>query len=511
MGFVKRAWASISRRKGKSLILFAVIFILGNVIAGAISIKQSTGNVENTIKNKLGASATIIQNDKAVNKLFESNPEAEFPDMGATNIKTLKKIAELPSVKYFDYNQNDSSEVDKLNIYKSESEEEISGAEGKRVFFKGGNQPELIDERKGKIKIAEGRPFTKEEIEQGKQVTIISKQLAKLNNLKIGDKVVVDRSETLNWEELYGDDGQIKKDVEAKKITMDVSFEVVGIFDVLEKKQDKNEQNSGMMSMTDDSLQNTFYMSNKLVETNQKEFLTEIAEKNPAYFKEMYGEQTVDEFVKENSGWFEPYYELKNPEEAESFREDATALLTKYDRVLLATDQYQSVAGPLNQMSKLSSIVLYVAIGASLFIVTLVVLLFLRDRKHELGVYLALGEKKIKVVGQIVIEVMVVALIALTISVGTGNIIAKNVSNSLISAQQTKEDNYDMNAEMDSYYYSELSSNTVNQEDVVEAYEVKLSPTFIGTFYGVGLMTILLSTVIPLIYIIRLNPKKIMM
>lgn len=46
MNYWKRAKSSIFRSKGKSLILFAVIFVLGNVIAGAIAIQQSTANVE---------------------------------------------------------------------------------------------------------------------------------------------------------------------------------------------------------------------------------------------------------------------------------------------------------------------------------------------------------------------------------------------------------------------------------------------------------------------------------
>ena len=38
MNHLKRAWLSVMRRKGKTLILLVVIFILGNIIAGAFSI-----------------------------------------------------------------------------------------------------------------------------------------------------------------------------------------------------------------------------------------------------------------------------------------------------------------------------------------------------------------------------------------------------------------------------------------------------------------------------------------
>lgn len=50
MNYWNRALCSVTRRKGKSLILFAVIFVLGNVIAGSIAIQQSTQNVEKKLK-----------------------------------------------------------------------------------------------------------------------------------------------------------------------------------------------------------------------------------------------------------------------------------------------------------------------------------------------------------------------------------------------------------------------------------------------------------------------------
>ena len=42
MNYLKRIFVSIERRKGKSLLLFLIVFLLGNVIAGAVAIQQST-------------------------------------------------------------------------------------------------------------------------------------------------------------------------------------------------------------------------------------------------------------------------------------------------------------------------------------------------------------------------------------------------------------------------------------------------------------------------------------
>lgn len=79
---------------------------------------------------------------------------------------------------------------------------------------------------------------------------------------------------------------------------------------------------------------------------------------------------------------------------SDSFKSEIEKLIPSPYKLNSSTDEYDSIAAPIKSMEKLSTYVLIAAIGASLLIVSLVVLLFLRDRKHEFGVYLSLGEKK---------------------------------------------------------------------------------------------------------------------
>ena len=143
---------------------------------------------------------------------------------------------------------------------------------------------------------------------------------------------------------------------------------------------------------------------------------------------------------------------------------------------------------------------------ASVFIITLVIILFLRDRKHELGIYLSLGEKRNRVVGQIVTEVLLVAIIAMTLSVFSGNVLAKNFSESLMTTQQIDNTEDEM-----MIFGSPVVDFQITEDDVIDAYDIKLTPSYIVLFYLIGLIVVLLSTIVPLVYIMRLNPKKIMM
>jgi putative ABC transport system permease protein len=79
MNFFKRAIRSVTRQK-KSMILFAVIFILGNILAGSVIIQQSTQNVEKTTKEQMGAIATvgIDWSDTKRQKEMESMTSADY-------------------------------------------------------------------------------------------------------------------------------------------------------------------------------------------------------------------------------------------------------------------------------------------------------------------------------------------------------------------------------------------------------------------------------------------------
>ena len=75
MNFWQRALKSVTRRKGKSFILFLVIFILGNVIAGAVAVQQSTMNVERETKRKW---ATLLQSSLIMSSLRKTIQENQM-------------------------------------------------------------------------------------------------------------------------------------------------------------------------------------------------------------------------------------------------------------------------------------------------------------------------------------------------------------------------------------------------------------------------------------------------
>lgn len=480
-------------------------------MAGAIAIDQGTKSVEATIKNKLGAIATITEDFDKIEKDAKDDPNV-YEKINRPGVTAFNEIGELSEVNYFDYSVNGYLSTEKFKAAQPKDVEFVGG-EGETHFFtfKGINFNEVLDIKNKIVQLKDGRVFEKSEVEKGSNVVLISEEVAKENDVRVGDKVTLDYTSSMGV--MIAEDGSETKTEPIKK---DYQVEVIGIFSVLQsEKKSKKDENSGMMNDESNFIErsNTIYAPNQLVTKVMKETSLLEFEKQP----EMFGDMSKEDFEKmmdeNNTGT--ATYTLKSPEVAEDFRIKTDKILQKnghkYSKVLISSDQYEQVAGPVKGMSKISKLVLIISVLASILIITLVTILFLRDRKHELGIYLSLGEKRSKVIGQIVFEVVVVAFIAITISVFSGNMLAKGFSNSLIQTQKTEEVDNGYNYNMDDWTYAQLSNNNVSEEDVIDAYNISLNPTYILLFYVVGIGVVLISTIAPLIYIMRLNPKKIMM
>lgn len=502
MNFFKRAFASITRRKGKSLILFAVVLILGNVIAGAIAIQQSTKNVEKQMKAQLGGLASLVLDHKLIEET-STNGEDVYKDVKMVSRDVIKKIGENSAVKNFDYSTSSYYEVEQLKTHQPEANREEFAREGEGnpsyAIVKGVNYAPLLDIQQDIIELADGRVFNEDDMKQKKYVCIISDKMAELNNLSVGDDIVIDRT-TSDYNNVGDSVG---------KYVENVAFEVIGTFQLLKVKQSDDKKSNQMdREWLDQDQINTIYVPADVLYESDKSYQLATAQKFPDMFQgpdgegQVYTEETYDQWM-----LYDAVYILKNPESIERFKEEVAPLLPKYYKVEASSDQFDSVAKPIRNMEKMAKMVIIIAVSATILIIALVVILFLRDRKHELGIYLSLGERRGRVMGQILLEVFVIAFIAISLSVFTGSIIAKQTSEKMLktSTENTVNEDYGYYSVIDRY------QKPLSMEDIVDVYAVKLTPTYIVMFYLVGLGTVLISSIVPLIYILRLNPKKIMM
>ncbi|MGM0338624.1 ABC transporter permease [Enterococcus sp. AZ007] len=491
MNYWKRARNSIFRTKGKSLILFAVIFVLGNVIAGAIAIQQSTTNVEKKMKQQLGATVSAEPDLNELLKQSENGDSQSMTQAQSLKEETIKKIGASPYVKDYDYSYLAYLNVNKFKIYemKQQGNMEVSSPY-KTMILKGSNSTEPMDFKNKKVKLVDGRMLTKEELKGKKPMALISKKVADENGLSVGDQMVLD-TVTLQPK----DDGTMDS-----QDSTEHAVKIVGLFEPIKlekkKKEGQNGQDALNQQITETDMYNTAFVSNGLAREINKIEMSNMSS------------DLKDNLVEEVS----PIFTLKSPEDVAAFKAEIKPLLPEGYKAVASTDEFDKVGASVKRLSKISGYVVILAVLASLLIISLAVVLFMKDRRHEWGIYLSLGEHRKNIMKQVVAELLVISIAALLISLVSGNVLGKMVSESLIAGDTMDEVAQNVGSQVVSMGgATSVLGSSLSNEDVMNNYEVRFSMTYIVTFMIAGIGTILSAAILPLTYVMRLNPKKIMM
>ncbi|HHT21118.1 MAG TPA: FtsX-like permease family protein [Tissierellia bacterium] len=207
-----------------------------------------------------------------------------------------------------------------------------------------------------------------------------------------------------------------------------------------------------------------------------------------------------------------PLYILNSPDDVQSFLSENEPLLSASEKFYSNQTIFDKISAPLQQSLKLSNYVLLLAGGGSILIIGLIILLSIRERKHELGILLSLGEAKSRVIQQMILEVMVIAIIGLLLSVFSGQIIANTLSDTLIEQELTTSIDF---SEDEDFWATQNQmgqfTSYVDPTEVSRQYETTLTPEYVITFLGISLGTSILATALPALYIVNLKPKNILM
>lgn len=507
MNFMKRGFTSIIRRPGKTIILLIVVFVLGNLIAGAISVKESVKNTQKVLRDKIGAVLSVEVDYEKINQ--SGNYDVQIKSIP---VETIDSIGKSEYVKYYDYISRtwlnssklkayyDNSQGGDVGIFRTKiaagSSSGVGAPEIATFQITGGQNPKISDIQQGNITLYTGRTFTDEEVKSSTTAILISKNFAELNNLSVGQTFKLTRE---IYRYITNGDKMFEPSIAEVK---EFEFNIIGIFEPVKKA---NVDQNGAVTYAMNNYDNMIYATNTAV--NHINQVVNDAERN------VNGESGV------SYNTIIPVFVLKEPLKLDDFKSEMSYLLPENYKFTDNSSSYNNISAPMENMDWIASIVLYVSIGSTLIILSLLITLFLRDRKHEIGIYLSLGEKRKNVIMQIVMEVVCISFVAITLSIFSGNIISGLMSeqmlqNQIISEQQNNNGIgipelkiMQMPSELDMLGFS----STLTTNDLMEAYTVKLGLNTILLFYLVGMGSILLSTLVPIIYVTRLNPKKIMM
>ena len=215
-------------------------------------------------------------------------------------------------------------------------------------------------------------------------------------------------------------------------------------------------------------------------------------------------------------------YTLSDPDEMDKFLEEAEKLIDTDTFSLQSNDSmYQSMLEPLNNVASFSKNVVLLVAVAGIIILTLIIMITIRERRHELGVLLSLGESRSKIILQLFTEVAICMILALGVASISGNVVANAVGQQLLD-QQTETTTQNQQAPGGGQMPGNGQggqrggqqgnmNNPFAVSDQVSELEINVKPTQLGLLAGVAFGISLLSVFLASIGILRLNPRKILL
>ena len=510
MSFFKRALTSIIRTPIKSLVLFLLIFILGTAVSGAISVRSAIHTTDLNLRRNMRPVATVSFD---WDRYFQIEREGgEWASFDPLLPETLHEIGSLPYVEYFNYplwGQLESFELELWTPITRGGVDPLFGSVssdfGQLFDVQGTSQPEFVELHQGFVEMVDGRTFTEDELANGSSVVVLSRLFAEQNDLSVGDVVA--------FENLVLD---IDSDPIERWAYEVYELEIVGLFDLIginevdfyEMAFDSSVFRWDFSEARAVNVLNQIYLPNAVIQE-----MDQFSRYHQARLTESQGWE-VDWDIEGASLPINPVFVLSDPLDLESFRSEAQLLLPELWLLEDTSNRFDPISGTMTMMRDMADGILFVAVAAALLVLGLLITLFLHDRRHEVGIYLALGERKGRVVGQVLTEVAVVSTIAITASLFVGTILANQLSHELL------QDEIASITIPRRGFLGDLETSTLewmghappmSGEEMLAFYDASLSGVTIVMFYAISLAIITLSTIVPIIYLTRINPKKVLM
>lgn len=287
----------------------------------------------------------------------------------------------------------------------------------------------------GVFSLKEGRHINKDDVDK----ILVHSEFAKKNNLKLKDKVSL----------------QLINMTKNKTTIKERKFEIVGIF--TGKKQEKY---TGLSSDFSENMMFTDYKSSQKALNTQKNIVNKLTifASSP---KEM--KTTITKIKKIQVDW-------------------SKYIISKNNNV------YREVLDALNGVKHIIKIMTYsIMIGGSV-ILSLILILWLRERIYEIGILLSIGISKLEIIAQFILELLLVSLPSILMSLIFGNLILRQIASGFISSDDTVS----------------ITSKFLN-----DGYNINNLIIFIES-YIILILIIVISVVITSGIILMKKPKKIL-
>ena len=488
MYIFKNAWISITRNKGRNILIGVIILVIACACTITLAINNTASDLINSYDSAYDKELTISFDRGSMKKDFDMSKEGgmkeakeAFEKIASYTAEDVENFATSEHIESYYYTY--SLSLNGNNIEPATTESEVdSDASGKG--FGGGrggmsfnsmdfslmgyssidSMNEFIDGTYTMTEITDDAwnlAFT------GNYV-FINEELATYNELSLNDKIVLEDEDGNSYE-----------------------FEIIGIF------TDNDTENNSMMSMFSNSV-NTIITNTDV--------LIDIDSENDSINGTIDATFIIDDY--DNAELVqEQFYEKRLDE-----------------MYVVETNQEMAESGlsSIKNVRSFATTFLIIALmigGIVLFIINMI---NIRERKYEIGVLRTIGMSKSKLTLQFVSELLIVSFVALIIGSGLGAMMSKNVSNSLLSSEienattsteQIKNNFGGPGEKGGSENMSMPDMGKISGVPNIQAYDsidAVVNVTVILELLAIGLTLVLISSLAAMISIQRFSPLTIL-
>ena len=376
------------------------------------------------------------------NKIYESsNFGFTVKNLSKTDkeifVKKLDKITNLPDIKGANYQF--ATPVNLLGSKVVEGQNNLILDEKKNknnlvMLNANTNTADNSDFKSEVLKLKKGRHIGLED----RNKVLVHEEFAKLNNLDIGSKIKLEKANS------------------SEQKTTNKDYEVVGIY--------SGTKNNEFQGLSSDFIENTVYTDYK----SSQELM--------GYSESDKKVTSVDYFV-------------KNPEKLEDVAKSAENLAIEDTEIVKSNKNFQTVIASLQSIEKIIDMVKIGSIIASVIILSLVLIFWLRERLHEIGILLSIGTSKTKIILQQIIELVYIAVFSIILSSVLENVILKyGVKNAI----------------------DKLGVDNLPEAISQQILNVKVELGYVLTVSAILFLIIVCSIVITSLITLRMKPKEIL-
>ena len=350
----KRAWLYVCRERKRSIRLILLCLVLTVFMQLCSWVQASMAQNAETLRKAIGASFRI--EDDADGTLINDNLIAEIEDVG--NI--LRASGENLQLLYSE------SVLPRPGM--------LAGGDDEGQFmmsYYSGNYSDMEQHfRTGELELIEGRHITPED----SWSAVISRALAEQNGLSVGDRFEAGYSPETRAED-------------PSRPEEPFSFTIVGIFDITGQQTQLNQAEPSM-------LQNAVFIDAAAGHA--------IDSGDPTHSRYRYG----------------VIFMVDDPRDLEQTVAAAQSNLDmQHFRCVVDDTEYRQSVQPLERMETTMKLLTVVLVGIGTIILALVLLLWIRQRTKEIGIYLSIGLSKRNILLQLLTESVVSSVIGGSIAI----------------------------------------------------------------------------------------------